>query len=320
MRGPGGNIARASLRVSSPAQVGTILVQNLISDVAGWGQVPGSYWYYGLVTASLLLLGASLWHRRDWKLLVLSLCVASVIHPFEMVVAVGLGAYSYLPGILKPPVDNFIGAFISDYCIVPASAVVISAFALAWPARILSAAIFTGVDWYFTVLGIYAHHWWKSVYTGILLLVLYAISDWLWDGLQAKRPTLAFRLLIIFLCYAASHNVLTFAANRGDQLFVMALPWWPALNPLRVHILLINLYQIIVAVTVTLCSGLRLPLALRLLAPVVIIILEWALGYFGIFVPQADITPYHLALVPVISVALVIGLFRAAKLDGYLFP
>jgi len=49
------------------------------------------------------------------------------------------------------------------------------------------------------------------------------------------------------------------------------------------------------------------------------IFVRLAIGQFGIFVPQVEITPHHLILVPVVAVALLIVIFRVAKLD-YLFP
>lgn len=65
--------------------------------------------------------------------------------------------------------------------------------------------------------------------------------------------------------------------------------------------------------------GLKMPWPYRTLGIGVIVALNWAIGYFGIFVPRVDITPYHLILIPVFAVLILIILFRAAKLD-YLFP
>lgn len=280
--------------------------------------MPTAYWYYGLVAVSLLLLIVSLLHRKDWKLLVLQLSLFSIIHPFEVVVLITRG-YHYKPGILPTTADNFLGAYISDLFIVPASAAVISAFSLSWGFMLGIAAIFTGIDWLFTTLGIYQHFWWKSIYTGIGLIILYAISGRLWAGLQKRRPALPFRLFIIFLTYFSLQSALTFAANRGGQLFKMQLALLQLGPPEKMHAVLISVYQLIVSVIVVLCVGLRIPRGHRALGIGAIIALNWAMGHFGIFVPLVNITPQHLILIPVITVTLLIILFTASKLH-YLFP
>jgi hypothetical protein len=284
--------------------------------------VSSAYWYYGLVAVSLVLLIVALRHRRDWKLLVLHLNVSSIIHPFEVFVLVTDG-YRYLPGILPESLfpigaDNIMGAFISDLFIVPASAVFINAFSLSWRSILCIAAIFTGIDWLFTALGIYQHFWWKSIYTGIGLTILYTISGWLWNGLKEQRQALPFRLLIIHLTYFSLQSVITFAANRGGLLFTMQVEYFQ-LAPEKIMLILLSAYQLIVSAIVVLCIGLKMPLRYRILGIGVIIALNWAIGHFGIFVPQVEITPHHLILVPVVAVALLIILFRVAKLD-YLFP
>lgn len=228
-------------------------------------------------------------------------------------------AYQYIPGILPAGADIFLGAYISDLFIVPASAVVIYAFSLSWVSILLIAAIFTGIDWFFTTLGIYQHFWWKSIYTGIGLIILYAISGWLWAGLRNRRPALLFRLLIIHLTYFALLSSITFAVNRGGQLFQMRIAGFPSLGTTAMQAILISVYQLIVSITVVLCIGLKMPLRYRILGIGVIVALNWAIGHLGIFVPQVGITSHYLILIPVIAVTLLIVLFRAAKLD-YLFP
>lgn len=134
----------------------------------------GAYWYGGLVIVSLFLLLVALWHKKEYKLLILHLAVAGTIHPFEVLV-INFKAYRYMPGIMPGIGDNILGAYASDLFIVPATTVVISAFSLSWRSRILFAVAFTFIDWYFTVIGIYEHYWWKSIYTGIGIIILYDI-------------------------------------------------------------------------------------------------------------------------------------------------
>lgn len=281
-------------------------------------EMPGAYWYYGLVVISLILFAVAFHFRKDWKLLILHLSVYSVIHPFEVIVTT-TGGYNFTPGILPTSADSILGAYISDLLIIPASAVIISAFSLSWHSMLCFAAIFTGVDWYFTTLGIYQHFWWKSIYTGLGLIFLYLISDWLWTGLNKYRQSLSFRLLIIHLTYFALQSSITFAVNRGGQLFIMQIPYVLFGNPIKMQVILISLYQLIVSAIVVVCLGLKMPCRYRFAGIGGIFLLNWAIGYFGIFVPQVSISPYHLIFIPFVTVILLIILFRAAKLD-YLFP
>jgi len=283
----------------------------------------GAYWYWGLVGLSLILLAVALWRRKDWKLLVLHLSLPGIIQPFEILI-MHFNGYRYVPGMLPGSSDTYAGAIVSDMFILPASAAVISAFSLGWPARILFAVLFAGIDWYFAALGIYQHTWWKSVYTFIVLIPLYAASGWLWAGLQAKTPPRLFRLLIIYLCYAYFHNLINFLAERGTTLYKMQIaalvPAWQGADEIKVHVALAGSQAFIAGAVTALAIGLKMPFRWRIAAGGAIILINWALGYSGIFVPQtAGITSQHLNLLTLSTLPLLAGIFKAARLD-YLFP
>lgn len=275
-------------------------------------------WYYVLIIISVVLLIVSLIHKKDWKLLVLHLNVAAIILPFEIVVLI-LKGYQYLPGILSDPrLDNYIGSYVSNSFIVPASAVVINAFSLSGRYIIGIAAFFTGIDWCFSLMGIYKHFWWKSIYTGVGLSVLYAISRWIWFGFQEKMPALLFRLAVIYLTYTPIHNIIIFLLNKGGELFRFQLYWTG--DSEKVHQVLFHVCLVITALIVTLCIGLRMRLRYRFLGIIVLFLLNWALGEYHIFVPQiAGISAHQLIIVPMITVPVVIIIFSLAKLK-YLFP
>lgn len=142
-----------------------------------------AYWYYGLVIISLALLIISISHKKDFKLLVLSLTIADIIQAFELFVLIILPGYRFLPQILPDPsLDNIAGGYVSDFFIVPAFAAAINAFSLSWVSIAGIAAIFTVIDWLFNNLGIFEHYWWNSLYTGIGLIILFAISKWIWPS------------------------------------------------------------------------------------------------------------------------------------------
>lgn len=282
-------------------------------------RIASAYWYYGLVIISLILLLVSLLYKKDWKLLVLELCVAGVIHPFEVVIFILLDAYHYLPGILSDPtLDNYLGSYISNALIVPCSAVLLNALSLSWDYTLGFAAAFTGIDWYFAAIGIFHHYWWKSIFSGIGISILYAISKQLWSVLQQNRPRLIFRLAVIYLCYSSIHNLTVFLINKGGQLFRFAVPW--SGNPEKYHQGLFYLYLITTSVIITGCVGLKMRLRYRLLGIVILVLGYWATGEYHIFVPRlANISAWQLILVPIIVLPIVTCLFRAAALN-YLFP
>ncbi len=281
--------------------------------------MPSAYWYYGLVLISLILLAVSLIYRKDWKLLILQLNVAAIIHPLEIVVLILMEGYHYFPGILPDPkLDNYVGSYISNSLIVPAVAVAINAFSLSWGSTLSIAAIFTGVDWYFTTLGVYKHFWWKSVYTGIGLSILYVISKRMWSILQQKQPLMIFRLVIIYLTYAPIYNLIIFFVNKGGKLFRFQVPWAGDLE--KYHQALFFIYLLITSSIITLCIGLKLRLCYRLLGVAILILINWDIGQYDIFVPLlAGISSQQLILVPIVTVPIVMILFRVARLD-YLFP
>lgn len=244
--------------------------------------------------------------------------VAAIIHPFEILILIILNAYQYLPGILPDPrLDNYLGSYVSNSLIVPASAVTINAFSLPLGYTFGIAALFTGIDWYFTVIGIYKHLWWKSIYTGVGLSILYAMSKRMWAGLQELRPSLLFRLLVIYLTYTSIYNVIILLLNKGGQLFRFQAQWG---EPEKVHQGFFYLYLLITGIIVTLAIGLKLRLRYRLLGIVVLILLNWAIGYYHIFAPQvADISAHQLIFVTIIAVFINILFFFMARLN-YLFP
>lgn len=281
--------------------------------------MPSAYWYYGLVVIALVLLAASLIHRKDWKLLVLQLTIAGIIHPFEIVVLILMDAYRYSPGILADlRLDNYLGSYISNSLIVPVFAVVINAFSLSWEYMVGIAVIFTGIDWYFATLGIYQHFWWKSAYTGIGLSILYEISRRIWSGLQETSRCPIFRFTVIYLTYASLHNLIVFLANQGGQLFRFQVPLTG--DPEKYHQGFFYLYLLATSVIITLLIGLKLPLHYRVLGVAFLTFVYWIIGEYHIFVSRVEyISAWQLILVPIIVVPIVMCLFRLAKLD-YIFP
>lgn len=278
-----------------------------------------AYWYCGLIVISLILTAISLLYKRDWKLLVFQLNIAAMIQPFEIVVLILLDAYRYLPGFLpEPRMDNYLGAYVSNSLILPAATAAINAFSLSWGSALLIATAFAVIDWYFTTLGIYVHIWWTSMDTWIVLNILFAVSRRVWAGLQQESPSVSFRLFIIFLTYVPIHNLIVFLTNQGGRLFRLQIPWLG--DGEKVHQSLHYIHLLATGIIVSLLLGLKLRFRYRLAGIGVLVLLNWSIGYFDVFVPRAAwVSPLLLLLVSAVALPVVIVLFRAAKLD-YLFP
>ena len=284
----------------------------------GCDAVLGAYWYGGLVFVSIIMVFAALWYKKDYKLLVLHLAVTGIIHPFEVLI-MNFDGYRYVPGIMPGIGDNILGAYISDLFFVPATAVVISAFSLSWRFRVLFAIVLTFFDWYFTVLGIYEHYWWRSIYTGIGIVSLYYISNWLWQGLQSITPAPLFRLLVIYLSYVSLHSFVNFLVNRGYSLYTMQVASWHFGDDLTRASFLVNIHLSITAILVALSIGLAMSFRYRLVGVGIILAIYWAIGYFGVFIPFANISSFHLALIPFAVIPWLTILYNSARLS-YLFP
>ena len=276
-----------------------------------------AYWYYGLVIIGLALLIISISHKKDFKLLVLSLVISDLLHAFEVFVLVVLPGYRYLPQILPDPgFDNLAGAYVSDYFIVPAFAVAINAFSLSWVSIAGIAAILTVTDWLFNNLGIYEHYWWNSLYTGIGLIILYAISKWIWQRLKKDRPSLLFRLAVVYLGFASIYSSIHFIFVGILQLYRFHIGWLQ--DPIWEHFLIASTYMHIVAAIVALSLGLKLGYRANILIVALLAVFNWLLGYYNILVPFSGFAPVFYTLIMVIAAAFLTCIFRLAKIGSWI--
>ncbi|ACT04145.1 hypothetical protein [Paenibacillus sp. JDR-2] len=141
------------------------------------------------------------WFRtKSLKIIPFYICIAGAVYILELVIFVLLNSYTYKPGILHNSFyDSAIGAIVSNGFIVPSTCTLIAVSGIRFRWILLIAAGFMGVEQSFIYLGIFEHHWWKIIYTGIGLTLLPAIGKWLWKKLcQADQPYL-FRLVILYI-------------------------------------------------------------------------------------------------------------------------
>jgi hypothetical protein len=137
---------------------------------------------------------------KSLKIIPFYIFIAGTVYTFELIIFIILNSYEYKPGILSDPFyDNAMGAIVSNGLIVPSTCTLIAVYGIRFRRILLIAAGFMGIEQAFIYLGIFEHHWWKIIYTGIGLTLLFSTGEWLWNKLcQADLPYL-FRLILLYM-------------------------------------------------------------------------------------------------------------------------
>ncbi|MGE6256651.1 hypothetical protein ACQKCU_01890 [Heyndrickxia sporothermodurans] len=182
-----------------------------------------TYWYFGLLILSLLLLGFTYMKKRSKQIFYLYLTMIGYGYIIETTIFNFLGSYNYYPHIVKYPsfYDNNLGAFFSNAFALPASATFIATFHLKWGWMFFFSGIFVGIEWLFMKLNIYSHNWWKLLYTGLGIPFYFAMGKLFFKRIQF--PVKGFiQYLIHFLSvsgiYGSAHILpIIFFKNRVYQ-------------------------------------------------------------------------------------------------------
>jgi len=148
-----------------------------------------SVWFLGLAALSLLTLGYTCWSARKVREPLLlfgtvigyGYCIETVIYNF-------LGSYRYDPDLIQwnAYYDSNTGAIASNALSLPVAAVAIAVFGLGWPGIVGAILLFGSIEWLFLHLGIYEHHWWRTVYTMLGLPFYFGLAVWLYP--RFARP------------------------------------------------------------------------------------------------------------------------------------
>ncbi len=137
-----------------------------------------SIWYLGLATISLILLAFVYFKTKNYRSLLLYLGMVGVGYMIEFFIYVLLDSYEYDPDIIARDAyyDNNMGAIASNMLTLPVTATLIAVYRLSWIWIAIFTVLIVGIEWLFLKLGIYHHHWWRTAYTGIGLLVYYRFA------------------------------------------------------------------------------------------------------------------------------------------------
>jgi len=255
--------------------------------------MPNSYLYILLVVSSLLILSVVLFIKKDPRIIVLHFAIAGITHPFEVVVTILLAGYRFMPHIL--PIewfDNIMGAFASDLFIIPAAAVVIAVFDLGFASIAGIAVAFMGIEILFLHTGIYEHYWWKTIYTGLGLVIYFPLAKYFWQRIRSLNSGSMFHLLILFLCYIMVHGPLTVVPIALYGKYIWTIGWYA--DPIKDHIVFGVLYLYVIAAISAIIIWPRTKMFLRLLGLVAIYGIDCALLRLGILTFLSDWNLLHL--------------------------
>lgn len=207
--------------------------------------MPNWIWYLGLTIISIIVTGFTLWKKKDPKLIPFYFFLTVIIIYLEYVIMIVFESYTYYPGVLKDPYfDNILGGVVSDFFSVPSAALAIAAFQLNLLWMIVISIIFMIIEFFFVRLNIYQQHWWKTIYTGIGLLIHFTIAKEFWKALSQKPPKTYIRTISLYASYHSIHGLLTYTLIVAFNLYLFHIG--VVSNPSRDHFIFNVLYTTII--------------------------------------------------------------------------
>ncbi|MFX3635740.1 MAG: hypothetical protein ACE3L7_13620 [Candidatus Pristimantibacillus sp.] len=169
--------------------------------LTGVDLIPAFVPYLLLIVISLMLFAFS-WHKSKHAKIIIPfyICISGIIYIFELVVYIIFDSYHYMPGVFTDRFyDSAFGAVVSNGFIAPSTCIFIAIFGLGFWWILLIAAGFMGIEQTFIHLGIYEHVWWKTIYTGIGLTILFLTGKWIWHKIGKADNHYLFRLIVLYL-------------------------------------------------------------------------------------------------------------------------
>jgi hypothetical protein len=173
------------------------------------------------------------------KLFVLLMSNIGYAYLFEYIVLNIFKAYTYKPKVMKKPfLDDIVGAILSQAFFVPFTAVFLTSEKIGWVGKLCGGLYFSIVELIFVRLKIFKKHWWKTVYTLILIPIYFKFSDlWKW-GLDRKYKTLKVTSLFLMMMVTEANALFLFAVTRKFRFGIGKFHTW------KEHFVIVPLYAI----------------------------------------------------------------------------
>ncbi len=144
--------------------------------------------------------------------------IIGMAYVLEYVVFVLFESYDYDPDFMTNEYfDNLFGSLTSQAFAFPIMAMVVAAYQLKFRYILFISSMFMGIEELFLHWDIYTHHWWKTIYTGVLMTIGFSISKVWYVWLTERYMTfvhyatfflgmLAITSTIMFMLLAYFHN------------------------------------------------------------------------------------------------------------------
>ncbi|WP_226037900.1 hypothetical protein [Aquibacillus saliphilus] len=127
--------------------------------------------------------------RRDKSTWLLLLTNIGLAYLFDYIVLNLFKAYTYKPSIIKKRyLDNIFGAILSQGIFVPITSTLLTVLNKNWRWKVGFTIYFHLIEKLFMKIKIYKVHWWKPIYTIMLMPLYFFISDILYKALRDKQP------------------------------------------------------------------------------------------------------------------------------------
>jgi hypothetical protein len=187
----------------------------------GWDMVMkllkrNSFPFYILFFIHSLLLAYSFYKSNDRKkLFALLMSNIGFAYLFEYFVLNIFKAYTYKPKVIKNSYhDNILGAILSQAIFVPFTAVLLTSQKIGWIGKVLGGGYFSLVEILFIRLKVYKHHWWKTIFTFLLIPIYFKLSD-IWKRyLDNNNEIVKFTSLFLMNLVTEANLLFLFAAFR----------------------------------------------------------------------------------------------------------
>lgn len=243
-------------------------------------------WYFILTVVSIIIAGFTFFKKRNLKLVPFYFFLSAIIIYLEFVIMIIFESYTYYPKVLEDAYfDSILGGIVSDFFSVPAVAFAIAAFQLNHIWIALGSIIFMGIEYAFVKLQIYVHHWWKTIYTGVGLLIHFKIAKQFWKSLIQNPPKRYIRIISLYSSYHVIHGLLAFVLVVNFNLFYFH-PGWVS-NPSRDHMIFNVIYTIIISSIAAIIVGFKLKWYFRALGILLTYGFDWSLVKLSIlYIPS----------------------------------
>jgi hypothetical protein len=142
----------------------------------------------------------SLLRKRDiLRVSLVFFLVGSFLIIGEFIILTVFDAYAYKPGLFRDYfADDIAGYLLGNYFVWTGSAILVVTFSLGNRWIFLLSGVLMLIETVFLYLGIYEQHWWRTYFTGIIVILSLNLIKW-WIAALDKWPYNFLRYITLYL-------------------------------------------------------------------------------------------------------------------------